>query len=166
MGNEVRSKTRTFLVPRSTRGNKNEENCRNLGVVSLQLHIGDWRYGLEMKGLMEIEPWANKKGRPGWDWEENPRNTQKNQTNVIQVSLNFEICVLNLRRLPNVKQRNEHSCYVSRAEEALPSGGLLGWCSKKDHYSSTGQGCLQGVACSHAPPLLTHSTSSQIWKGP
>ena len=34
-GNEVRSKTGTFLVPRSTCGNKNEENCRNLGVLSL-----------------------------------------------------------------------------------------------------------------------------------
>lgn len=41
------------------------------------------RYGLERKGLMEIE--TIKKGRLGWNWEENPRNTQKNHTKMIQV---------------------------------------------------------------------------------
>lgn len=46
----------------------------------------------------------------------NPRNPQKNLINVIQENLNFQICILNLRRLQSVKQRKEPNCCVSRAD--------------------------------------------------
>lgn len=34
---------------------KNDENFRNLVFMSLKLHNGNWRYGLEVKGLTKTE---------------------------------------------------------------------------------------------------------------
>lgn len=40
----------------------------------------------------------------------------QNLINVMPKNMNFQICILNLRRLLSVKQKNESNCYVSRAE--------------------------------------------------
>lgn len=40
----------------------------------------------------------------------------KNRIKVIQENLNFEICILSLKRLQSVKQMNEPNSHMSRAE--------------------------------------------------
>ena len=123
--NKVRYKTDYFLKPRCTCRNKNDENFRNLVFISLKLHDGNWRYGLEVKGLTKTECWTKKKGRQEWDCKENPRNTQKNLISVVQENMNFEICVLNLMRFQTVKQKNETNCFVSGGENAHGPFGVL-----------------------------------------
>lgn len=51
------------LKPKSTCRNKTEENFRNPESMSLKLHIGNWSYGSEVKGLTKTEPRTKKKGR-------------------------------------------------------------------------------------------------------
>lgn len=61
-GNEVRSKTSNVLVPRFI------SRIWELWASNYILEIWVREEGIDGN-------WANKKGRLGWNWEENPRNT-------------------------------------------------------------------------------------------
>lgn len=52
----MRRKTGYFLKPRYTCRNKDEANFRHPVFTSLELAIGNWRFGLEVKGLTKTEP--------------------------------------------------------------------------------------------------------------
>jgi len=103
-----------------------------------------------MKGLTGTELGAKKRGRQGWNGEENTRNTQKNLTWYDPGEPEFWNCILNLRRLQSMRQRHEPSFHVSRAETAHHSQEyLLGCCSKRTIIPA--QDKIFSKGCTHAP---------------